>query len=398
MRIPNLGFQDRSEGSFARLEFLARLACGADPCVVASLWRNLDHADDDLGLRRLAARLGLQGVLGRFVSALPTEECGTSARGIVIDSMRSTARAEGAVQAVRKLMSSPEATEIEAIAIKGAALRLAGLYNEGERDAADGDLVVSPEMLPAVRRAAIETGLTWQLLPEGGYEAGLIVGDSAYVEVHTALAGDAGREVGLAWDALRAVARLASLEGLFGRLRLLLGHPAQELAVQHFVRHHDGDPVYALRTLQDISRLDAIDGEGSGLSLPWNDPSGLSGTLSKLREVARDLRSAAGELTPGSKRFLDRLGAMIATGRNSNGDYATAVDRWLRYQRSPSARLKLVAQSAASNEVGKGVSLDRVVRPFRMVSRYASGKLFLLRRTNPERRAVAAWRSELGSD
>ncbi len=281
-------------------------------------------APDDLVA--LAARFGLASALSAFVTDQPADRQSRGLTRLVVAGLSAEARSTAQIDLLWRLASCPDIWQTAPIVIKGAGLVLAGLTTPRERSFADVDILVPSSALAAWEKAALRTGTTFKP-GAGGYEQGYISDRNALVEIHVALPGSAGGEFGPSYEEVAASARVAA--GEFGSLgfRVPDSTSFREIAVHHFLHHHGGDPLHALRTLQDLACLEDA---GIGPGLDWKQEV-LSSEVSWLTRIARDLGAGEGaaDSTDEAIRFLRQLAAVGEFGSEPFVSFAGEVDRWL---------------------------------------------------------------------
>ena len=373
----------------APLRCLALLACGAPREAVDRAWAEAMTGEGGTRtIRSLAASLGLQGTLSRHVGRLPAEEAGPALWPLVAAGAHAERRAEAALGVVRALDAAMSPDDPPAVLFKGSALRVAGLYESGERDSVDADMVISPAAnarFEAIYRAA---GLRQDLDSEASYMS-VVPADErpGSVDVHLALPGDASGDAGPPYDVVLALSSPVEPSAGLRHVRVLRGAAAREVAVHHFVRHHASAPANALRVLQDLSRLEG-EGEaapGSPL-LPWRDATHIRAVSARLRRIAGEFRS--GEIAEGGRaeRFLEHLEQVLAVPRDEESEFA---QRWGAMRGPWLSR----AWFATKRAFGPGPETDlvgRVTRPARMAGRWAAARMTVLKK-DESARVRAGW-------
>jgi hypothetical protein len=293
------------------VSFLARLACGAPPTSLRDAWERASAEEG--ALAELAARFGLANALGVFVSRYAPEH--PQARALVAASLVEIQQRRASLDLLQRLAAHPATSGSGAVVIKGAALALQGLVGD-ERSFADADVTVEPRRLEAWAAAAADLGAVWQ--PQHGYEAAHVKSGAGLVEIHSALPGFFGTEAGPDAAELSRFRVPTSVPGLFA----LAAPAAREVCVQHFVFHHDGSPLHALRALLDLCALEGA-GEGDGLS--WG------GRAEEVRRATRHLRTVARafreDVAPALQAEFTRTLAGVAD--RPPAGFAGEVDRWI---------------------------------------------------------------------
>lgn len=378
----------------AAVRFLAGLACRAPGARLAALFAVARAAQGLDGLVRLACGFGLASALGRFVSELPEEDAGPDLIPVVLEGLRAEARSAGQLRLLRSLLERPEVRGTRPIALKGAGLVLSGATTAAERNFVDVDLLVPPGSAAAWAEAAAGIGARFE--PSTGHECGTIVRDSALVELHATLPGDIGREVGPPYEQVLALSVPARDVSLFPDVLVPLPGLQREIAVHHFLRHHLGDPAFALRALQDLACL-AAEPDRSGTR--WPRP-GVARDVAWMEAIA--LAVGRGELsTPGPAEFLGGL-ARVA-GHESLNTFSDEVDLWIAS--APTGfggriRFLLSHLFPPGDELGSspGEAVCRravrlLLRPGTLLSKYS--RAWWSGRRDRRRGNVLAWRSLL---
>jgi hypothetical protein len=356
-------------------------------------------APDDLAA--LAARFGLASALSEFVTDQPPDRQIRGMTRLVVAGMTAKARSSAQIDLLGRLASCPEIRETAPIVIKGAGLVLAGLTTPGERSFVDADVLVPASALAAWEKAALRSGATFKA-GTGGYEQGYVSDRNALIELHIALPGAAGSELGPSYDMVAVSSRAA--HGEFGSFGFRVPDPTsfREIAVHHFIHHHGGDPLHALRTLQDLA---CLQNAGTCSGLDWKRDA-LSSEVLWLARIARELGAGAG--TAGSAdeaaRFLRQLADVGEFGETSFLSFAGEVDRWLsvapeRGGGKPGLILRRLFPpreqlGAPPGESAWRTTLRYAARPWTLARRYARSALSDLGSSHRKRR-VEAWRSYL---
>ena len=328
------------------------------------------------GLKKIrfhAAQLSLQGALSRFVGRLPAGEAGTDLWPIVAAGAHAERRAEAALEVVRALDAAMSPDDPPAVLFKGAALRAAGMYEGGERDSVDADLVISKAAAERFEETYRSAGLRPDLEAEASFIAVIPAdGRPGSVDVHLALPGDASGDCGPPYDLVLALSSPAHPAAGLRHVRVLRGPAAREVAVHHFVRHHASAPANALRVLQDLSRLE---GEGEAVPdtplLPWRNATHIRAVTARLRGLAGEFRS--GQIAEGGRaeRFLGHLEQILAVPRDEESEFA---QRW-GSMRGPWLSRALFAAKRAFGPGPEKTLVGRAIRPARFAARWAGARL-----------------------
>lgn len=350
--------------------FLAALACGAPDDVTARAFRDAREKEGAAPARE-AARTGLTAAYGRWI-ARTGEAPDAGMRRAVAAGLAVEAQTRASLALLADLARESGA---EALAIKGAALILAGLY-EGERQVADADLIVRPADLPAWTAAAVKADAV--VVPcAQAHELAYVWRGPALVELHGGLPAAVGKDCGAGWDEVRPLASPAA-PGWHG-VRPVLGRAAREIAVHHFVLHHGGDPAHAFRALQDLARLKD---EGPGLDWKAHSP---GGALQRLSSIVESVRR--GDFSGRVAEFLRRFDAVQALHVSSETGFADVIDRWLALRRGAGeGRLAFVLGRAFPPGLP---AAERVKRPFHLAARYLAGAA---KRRSASSRELLGWR------
>ncbi|MGH9317193.1 MAG: nucleotidyltransferase family protein [Thermoanaerobaculia bacterium] len=385
---------DREASSEGR--FLAALAVGAAPETLRALWGGLEVSRRTQGILPMAARAGLLPSLGRFAARYAPADVATVkwvALGVAAE-----ARTRACLELLERVATRAEVRESTPVAIKGAGMTLAGYYEPGERYSADADLVVPPESLPDWGRAAVRAGATCSVLACDGYEAATISDGRAVVDLHVALAGEAGRLPGVGHGALLASTLPPDpAHGIEG-VRTPAPAAAREITVQHFVFHHQGSETHGFRTLQDLARLERDEPVAEELpALVWEGSSPAPATA-LLTRVAKRLKQGAGENDPECRMFLGLLLCALAGEEPTSPTYAEDVNRilnaegdrggvrsfrvLLRHLFPPPDRIRVRPQ-----EPILATALRYTARPFVLALRYAAS-----RRKSHAAKTLLRWR------
>jgi hypothetical protein len=276
-----------------------------------------------------------------------------------------------------------------AVLVKGAALLSAGLYESGERDFVDADLVIPPDSAERFAGLLRDAGVRYEPYSRPNYEVGVATdGGRGAVEIHVALAGDAGGEAGPSYDTVASRSSAADPASGLRNIRVLRGQAARELAAHHFVAHHAGAPENALRSLQDLSRLEGDD-EEAVQGLPWRRAEHVRALTSGLREVAAELRSGAVAEGGRAAAYLERLSEALAIPYNGDEAFASEVDRWVALHSGWWNRTRFVAGRMFAAGPGAGL-VDRGVRPVRLAARWTAGRFSRFKSTD-RARASSRW-------
>ncbi|MGH9023120.1 MAG: nucleotidyltransferase family protein [Acidimicrobiia bacterium] len=376
--------------------FLAALAVGAAPETLRALWGGLEVSRRTQGILPMAARAGLLPSLGRFAARYAPADAATVkwvALGVVAE-----ARTRACLELLERVATRAEVRTTTPVAIKGAGMTLAGYYEPGERYAADADLVVPPESLPDWERAAVRAGATWSVLACDGYQAATISDGRAVVDLHVALAGEAGRLPGVGHRALLPSTLPSDpAHGVEG-VRTPTPAAAREITVQHFVFHHRGSETHGFRTLQDLARLETGGSVAKALpGLDWEGSSPAPATA-LLARVAKRLEQGADENDPECRMFLGLLVAALEGEEPTSPTYAEDVGDILKAEgaRGGGGRLGPLFRHlfpppdqirATPQEPVLATALRYAARPFLLCLRYATS-----RRASHAARTLLRWR------
>jgi len=371
---------------------LALLAVGAEDRLIAGL----DEAAGGVapGLRG-ARRAGLLPAYARFLGRIGFRaEDSEAARAIALG-MLAERRAAACVALLEELAEAAHHSG-DPIALKGAALTLGGFYSTGERQMADADLLIPAGAADQWKRAAAGIGARFTPLRAGGYEIACVERGGAIVELHVALAGEAGRLPSLTHADLLPHAVPSPRPGL--------GIPdpsaSREIAVHHFVFHHGGAEEHGLRTLQDLARLPPRSPGDPPLPWPGRSPSRAGDLLGRIVE---SLRQARWEEDENCRRALAPIFDAIAGSETTSRDFSEDVDEIvLRSAETPFGGTRAVVRYAfppiAEIRACAGESRARTVvryptRALRLAARYAAARATAIFRRRRRRR----WREFLAS-
>jgi|GEM_PF-3209795 len=310
----------------------------------------------------------------------------------------STASGSFSLALLRRLISRPELAGTQSVIIKGGALE-AGGYNRGDRFFVDVDLVIDPNTLEQWERAVAACGAQWRLGDASGYELAYVTSEHAMIELHAALPGMAGSDHGPSYATLKS----RSVEVSDG---LLIPFPqvCREIAVEHFVAHHNGDPGHALKTIQDLVALEEA-GEGEGLE--WHGAP-IAASVARFRGVGRAARDGEDETEPEAKAFFDGLLRMVLEGQVSAATgFSDSVDHWITMESAQGrSRVSLMARRLfppiermrlSAGEAPFRTATRYAIRPAVLLFRYLGGALHRVR--HPSRTAeLKRWRALLARD
>ena len=343
----------------------------------------------------MAARAGLLPALGRFSERYEPTDPGTVKR--VALGLAAETQTRASLELLERVATRAEVRGTRPVAIKGAGLTLAGYYEPGERYAVDADVVVPPASLKDWESAARCAGAAWSMLPSDGYDAASISNGPGVVEVHAALPGEAGRLPGVSYEALLPYTIPADPAHGIPGIATLGPAAARELAVHHFVFHHQGSEGYGFKTLQDLARLerDEVAAE-EGRGLPWEGTSPAPAT-SLLRRIAKRLQEGEGDDDAECQMFLGLLVSALAGKEPTSPTYAEGVNRildaegdggvvrsfrvLLRHLFPPPDRIRVLHEPALAT------GLRYAARPFLLAFRYATS-----RRPSPAAKTLLRWR------
>lgn len=260
---------------------------------------------------RIAARLG-SSALATEIGARAAERLARDRAQVAVQELRLDAALRGFAQVAADL-------GVPWAALKGTALRLAGLVPEAGRPASDLDLLVPEASVGALRAGLLAAGFRASGSP--GYEHQeplLLHEDGGALEVHRKIPGlRLDRKSSATFEALDAARRLEPIEGgglLPGR-EVLVAHALLHTLAQHaFVSSHPGALL-----IGDLLDLDAPRGADDLLARiePW-----IARDVGR-REVGAALSLAAslgaGEaletLDPDAHRLLDHLVSLATDAR-----------------------------------------------------------------------------------
>jgi len=311
-----------------------------------------------------------------------------------VEGLRAEGKALGQLDLLARVAARPEVAGTSAIVLKGAGLVLSGILTRRLRSFVDVDLLVAEEDVPRWERAAAAAGAVFRPGGSHEYERGYVTSPGALLEIHVALPGRAGR--GRGPSHAEVLARSVPLPCAPG-LRTTAPTVSREIAVHHFLRHHSGEPVHALRVLQDLAALEGSSGEDG---LEWGDAA-LAPAAVRLRAIARSL--ASGAPAADSDEFLARLFDLVRAVPGEILSFSDDVDRWL-------------ADRGQAGKNGMGAVFSRLFPPpgemrlsedepsWRLAARYARRPFRLLTRyvtsafgRTGERRRAGEWRRYLAT-
>lgn len=155
--------------------------------------------------------------------------------------------------------------------------------------------------------------------------------------------------------------------------------------------HHDGDPAHALRTIQDLARLEP----------PGRPP----GDAPVLRRVAAAFRDGRDGSDADATAFLAALARVASVARHPSTQWSRVVDLLLNEASARGGRPGLLLDrlfppprelGARPGESSLRTATRYVARPPRLLARYASGVMHAFLRRD-ETRALAGWRTLLGA-
>ncbi|HVT03956.1 MAG TPA: nucleotidyltransferase family protein [Thermoanaerobaculia bacterium] len=376
--------------------FLIAATCRAPEKILMARWSEVGAAAID-DLLWLSGELAVTPVLGRFARDYRASLSRDLARRLTAVSLMSEARGTLSLTLLKRILAHDSLQDSENVVIKGGGLTLAGL-TQGTRYFVDIDVVIDEEKLDRWREAVRSCGAFWQPGAPGGYEAAYVTSEHSLIELHLALPGSAGSEHGPSYAELKRCSQLVS-----SRILVPSAAVAREIAVQHFVAHHNGEPGHALRTIQDLVSLEEA-GEGEGLS--WRD-GGIADSVRRFRHIARAASAGTEEKDAQAAEFFDGLFRLVLTGRSAGeAHFSDAVDQWME-SRATSGRSRLVLLAtrifpppeAMRKTVGENSVITAaryVTRPARLLVRYLRGsfqRLVHQRHTVELRR----WRVLIGS-
>jgi hypothetical protein len=361
------------------LSFLASLACRAPREALLGAFEEAMGSSSPDQMVQMACRFGLASSLGTFAggpsASLPRSEM----RVFVIEGLRAEARTRQQLRLLARLAEQPEVHGTDPIAIKGAALVLAGLTTAAERNFVDVDLLVAPAAVAAWQAAAARIGAAFR--PAFSYERGYISHGSALVELHVALPGRAGSEHGPTYEKVLACSEPARVDSGVPGVRIPRPGVLREISIHHFLHHHGGEPGHALRTLQDLACL-LDQPEQAGLAWVHPGSSIVSREVAWLSGIARSLADGSHD-HPLSQEFVSRLSA-VAGGR-SLLTFADEVDRWLMTApEGPKGRARLFLRrlfpptadlGAAPDESAWRIAVRRLARPWSLLGKYSRARL-----------------------
>jgi hypothetical protein len=283
--------------------------------------------------------------------------------------------------------------------VKGAALTLAGYYAWGERYMTDADLLVPEQSLGDWEGAVRDLGLGWLRRPSDHYEAATVSDGATLLEVHIALPGKGGKSRGPSYEEVLPRTDTPDPKTGIEGVRTPNASASREIAVDHFVFHHAGDPFYALRTLQDLVRLESGP-EGPGL--PWDPPPPTRATDS-LRRIARAARAGQEDEDDEAREFFAAVSELVESA-DAGRSFADDVDIWLRSERAAGgSRLALLRRRLfppleevrrSADEAAVATAVSYLSRAAWMPVRYLAGAIS--RRAHPRQtRTQRRWREYL---
>lgn len=372
--------------------FLVAATARAPEKVLLSRWARIE-AEGIEDLLWLAGSLAVTPVLGRFIQAHSSRLQPPVMRRLTAAALMARSRGAISLALLQRIAAQDCMSDSENIVIKGGGLTLAGLTDR-DRYFVDIDVVIDRETLDRWREAASLCGASWQSGAPGGYEVAYISADHSLIELHVALPGRAGSEHGPSYDALRKHARAVS-----PRILVPSAAVSREVAVQHFVAHHNGEPGHALRTIQDLVALES-EGEGDGLN--WDDEE-IGAAVTRFRRIARAATAGNEEEDEEAAPFFDGLFRLVLTERPAaEASFTDAVDHWLETT-SMSGRSRFVllvgrifpppAQMRRSEDEHAAITAGRYVsRPAHLFGRYIRGAVqrMVFRRHTRE---IRRWRA-----
>ena len=375
------------------------MACGAPHELTLARFRAARRAGSADATLRLAARFGLAPELGRFCSGLPPGDIDSVVRIAVAEGLAAKARSLACLRLLARVVATPACAASSPIAFKGAALALAGYYAWGERYMTDADLLVPRQSLGDWEAAVRDRGLGWLRRPSDHYEGAIVSDGATRLEVHVALPGKGGRSRGPSYEqVLPHTVPPDPRTGIEG-VRTPDASVSREIAVDHFVFHHGGDPFWALRTLQDLIRLESGP-EGPGL--PWDPPSPTR-AAGRLRRIARAARAGQEDEDDEAREFFAAVSGLVESA-DAGRSFADDVDLWLHSERASGGhRLALLGRRLfppleevrrSADEAAVVTAASYLSRAARMSVRYLGGAISRLahpRRTRTQR----TWREYL---
>ncbi len=371
------------------VRFLAALACRAPDAMLCEEWARLGELQGSR-LPALASRFGVSSALLELLARAMPDSPHTMR--IAASALVSSQPGDQAMSLLGRMMDDPAVRETAPVVVKGAALRILGLEGD-ERAFVDVDIVLDSSRLDVWHRAAEAIGAGWEAA--SGYESAHVSSGMGMIEIHGALPGFFGNEPGPAAVDLVSFRVETSWPGLFA----LGGQPAREVCVQHFVFHHDGEPLHALRALQDLA---ALEGAGEGTGLDWGDRGeSVRRATSRLRTLACAFRDGA--RTDELDRFVEALASVAVLDDPIDG-FSREIDRWIDGRAaSGGSRARLVVrrmfpplgEMRRSEGEPMPVTLMRYLwRPPALAYRYLRDR-FALRRDRATRQRIEEWQSLL---
>lgn len=312
-------------GDLGALDFLFDLACRAPDERLRGDWRRLRAAGRVKEIRTLAGRNGLVSALAAFAERLPPEDIDSDARQVVAGGIQAQHGVSTVIELLSRLHATPELANRTSIAIKGVALILDGLY-ERERDVCDADVLVRHSDLDCWRLAARRLGVEFRAIEGEAHELAYIAAGNALVELHAALPATVAFERGPGFDAVSAHARPPRAASTPPGLLVITGEAAAEISVHHFVFHHGGQPIHALRTIQDL-RVLGFANPSSDL-LPWGAPSPRHAVV-RLSALAHSFASGASPIPAARAEFITRLAKVQALPDSPELAFTDDVRRWI---------------------------------------------------------------------
>jgi Uncharacterised nucleotidyltransferase len=366
------------------LSFLASLACRAPREALLGAFEEALRSSSPDQMVHLACRFGLASSLGAFVGGLPATLLRSEMRAFVIQGLHAEAQTRQQIQLLVELSAQPEVRGTDPIAIKGAALVLAGLTTAAERNFVDVDLLVAPAVIACWQAAAARIGAAFRP-GRSSYEQGCVSRGSALLELHVALPGMACGELGPAYEEVLACSEPARFDSGVPGLRIPRPGVMREISVHHFLHHHGGEPAHALRALQDLACLLDLP-EQAGLA--WVHPGipTVSREVAWLSGITRSLASGSHDDLL-SQEFVSRLSSVAGAG--SFQTFADEVDRWLMAApEGPKGRARLFLRrlfpptadlSAAPDESAWRIAVRRLARPWSLLGKYSRARFENLR-------------------
>jgi hypothetical protein len=370
---------------------LALLAAGAEDFRIEELAAAKIGAGSVLSAAR---RAGLLPAYARFLERIaPRASSPETTRAVALGILAE--RRSAACVALLEELGAAARHAGDPVALKGAALTLAGFYARGERQMADADLLVAPEAIGAWKIAAERIGARFAPLRAGGYEVACVERGGAIVEIHVALAGEAGRMPSLSHASLSAAAIPCAAAGF----RVPGPAACRQIAAHHLVFHHGGAGEHGLRALQDLARLPESTPEDAPLRWPERSPIPATRLLGRVAAALREGRWEA----PECRRTLAPILRAICGGGESARDFSEEVDEIVgQGSRAGLGRLKTLFRHAfppmdqlrrRPDEARTRTLARYPSRALALGARYAAARAVSLGRRRERRR----WREFLAS-